>query len=639
MNYKEFKSIKTNILDVFTNEIYPVEITIKNGYIHNIEDIPSDVFEFEKDLDFEGILVPGFIDAHIHIESSLLTPSNFASAVVPFGTTSVVADPHEIANVCGLKGIDFMIEDASKIPFDFYFSAPSCVPATDFETNGAYLDNLAMDKLLSRDEIVALGEVMDFVGVINRNKSIIDKLNIVKKYNKPIDGHAPLLSGENLEKYVNVFEKNNTIDENHNNDVTNHEKSSINEFEDINDVENSVITDYISTDHESVSFEEAIEKKNLGMKIMVRQGSSAKNMNSLFNIKDKISLFSNQDFFGTVSGSDFEEVFKNPIFDFLVSDDKEPNELKEGHLDILVKKAINFGIDIIEAIKMVTINPAKHYNLNSGSITIGKKANFALIDNLKDLNVKKTIIDGKLVASDNKSFIKPKKPTLKNTFILNEKIPEDFNVYIDKIDLKDEKEFKTDIAENNLKNSKTKKNVRVIEVTDGEVITNEYDAFLDVKENIIQENIEEDILKLAVVERYGNNNIANAFIKGFNLKNGAIASSVAHDSHNIIVLGTDSKFMARAVNLIRENQGGLVVVSENIKKILRLPIAGLMSDQDIFTVSKEINEISDIIKNSGSTLEAPLMTLSFMALLVIPKLKLSDKGLFDVDKFSFVDLI
>ncbi len=652
MYYKEFNSIKANILDVFTNEIYIGKITIKNGYIDNIDVLSSNSSDFDKDLDFEGILVPGFIDAHIHIESSLLTPSNFASAVVPYGTTSVIADPHEIANVCGLKGIEFMINNGNDVPFDFYFSAPSCVPATNFETNGAFLDSFAIDKLMSKDEVVALGEVMNFVGVINRDKDIIDKLNVAKKYNKPIDGHAPLVFGEDLEKYVNVFKK--AIDETKIKNMGDYGNNIENEFVDI------------STDHESVSFDEAIEKKNLGMKIMVREGSSAKNMDALFNIKDRISLFSNQDFFGSVSVNDFEETLKNPIFDFLVSDDKEPSDLKEGHLDILIKKAISFGIDPIEAIKMVTINPAEHYNLDSGSINIGKKANFTLIDNLKDLNIKKTIIGGKLVASRGESFIKPKKSTLKNTFILNQKTEDDFNIYVDTNDSSNNKNTKNTKNTKNIKSTKNTKNsenskntknsknikstknnentkntieVRVIEVTEGELITNEYHAFLNVNEGIIQENIDEDIIKLAVVERYGNNNIANAFIKGFNLKNGAIASSVAHDSHNIIVLGTNSKDMAKAVNLIHENHGGLAVVSKNIEKILKLPIAGLMSDQDVFTVSDEIIEINKIIKDLGCNFDAPFMTLSFMALLVIPKLKLSDKGLFDVDNFSFVDLI
>lgn len=580
MKYTEIKKIKTNILDIAGNEIYPAEVSIKDGYFKKIMPLEDD-----SNLDFDGIMVPGFIDAHIHIESSLLTPSNFAKAVVPYGTTSVIADPHEIANVCGIKGIEFMIEDASMIPFDFYFSAPSCVPATNFETNGAFLDCEAIEELMKKDEVVALGEVMNFVGVINRDDEVICKLNIAKKYNKPIDGHAPMLIGKDLEKYANV---------------------------------DDMLT--ISTDHECISFDEAIEKKKLGMKIMVREGSSAKNMEALFNIKDRIGLCSNQDFFGSVSVADFGTVLKNPIFDFLVSDDKDPNDLKEGHLDILIKKAIEFGIGPIEAIKMVTINPATHYNLDSGIIETGKKANFILIDNFDDLNIKKTYVGGRLVAEDGKSYIGYKKSHMGNTFILDKKIQDDFDV--------------------NVGNSSISSiNVRIIELIKNEIITNEIDKDLLVKNGIIQPNIDEDILKLAVVERYGNNNIANAFIKGFCLKKGAIASSVAHDSHNIIVVGTNSKDMARAVNLISKNKGGLAVVYGKNENILKLPIAGLMSDEDVFTVSNQLEIINNEVANLGSSLEAPFMTLSFMGLLVIPNLRLSDKGLFDVNKFSFVDLI
>lgn len=598
MNPKKFNSIKANILDVFTNEIYPSEISIEDGYIVSVNPI-SNLENDGVELDFDGILVPGFIDAHIHIESSLLTPSNFAKAVVPFGTTSVIADPHEIANVAGIEGVEFMIDDASKVPFDFYFSAPSCVPATNFETSGACLDSLAIEELLKMDEVVSLGEVMNFVGVINNDKDVIDKLKVAKKYNIPIDGHAPLLSGADLEKYVNVF-----LDD---------------------DFDNKNLIQGPSTDHESISFNEAIEKKKLGMKIMVREGSSAKNMEALFNIKDRIGLCSNQDFFGAVSVDDFGEILKNPIFDFLVTDDKEPNDLKGGHLNVLIKKAIFLGIDHIEAIKMVTINPAKHYNLNSGAIEVGRKANFCLIDNFDDFNIKKTIINGEIVAEDGVSFIKSQKPSFKNTFVLNEKNSDDFNVHVN---------FNSNSSNNPIFYINTK----VIEVIDGEIITKKIDKDLKVEEGIIKENIEEDILKLAVVERYGNNNISNAFIKGFNLKNGAMASSVAHDSHNIVVLGTESEYMAKAVNLISKNKGGLAIVYDDVEKILKLPIAGLMSDEDIGSVSKELYEINKIIKTLGCTLESPFMTLSFVSLLVIPSLRLSDKGLFDVDEFSFVDL-
>ena len=579
MTYKEIKKIKSRILDVKRSEIYPAEITVEKGYFKSVIQLSND-FNEDTRLDFEGILVPGFIDAHIHIESSLLTPSNFAKAAVPFGTTSIIADPHEIANVLGREGIDFMIEEAKEVPFDFYFSAPSCVPATIFETSGACIDSVAIDELMKKDEIVALGEVMNYVGVINQEKELMNKLKIAKKYNKPIDGHAPGLSGEDLEKYI--------------------------EWE-------------VSTDHESVSFKEAIVKKDLGMKIMVREGSSAKNMEALFNINDRINFFSKQDFFTSISSGDYQEILKKPIFDFLVSDDKDAKDLKLGHLNILIKKAIDLGIDPIEAIKMVTINPAKHYNLNSGEIARGKIANFVLIDNFHDFNIKKTFIHGQLVAEDRKTLFKAKKPFLKDTFQLNKKIASDFEI---------KTENKSDLV-----------TVNVIEVVNNEIITKKFKTELNVEGQIIQANLNNDILNFAVVERYGKNNMANAFVKGFNLKKGAIASSVAHDSHNILVLGTNSEDMARAVNIISENKGGLSIVDGEFQKILKLPIAGLMSDKEAATVSDELEEINKIAFDFGCNMESPFMTLSFLALLVIPSLRLSDKGLFDVEKFSHINLI
>jgi adenine deaminase len=353
---------------------------------------------------------------------------------------------------------------------------------------------------------------------------------------------------------------------------------------------------------------------------MVREGSSAKNMEALFNIKDRINLYSKQDFFGSVSVNDFQNILKNPIFDFLVTDDKDPKDLKYGHLNILIKKAIDLGIDPIEAIKMVTINPAIHYNLNSGEIAAGKIANFALINNFLDFNIKKTFIHGKLVAEDGKTLFKTKKSFLKNTFKLNKKIATDFDIKIEK-------------------NNQDGVNVNVIKARNSEIITKRFKTELKVINQIIQPNLNEDILKLSVVERYGNNNISYAFVNGFNLKKGAIASSVAHDSHNIIVLGTNSYDMAKAVNLISENKGGLSIVDGKFEKILKLPIAGLMSDKDVAMVSNELEEINKISTDFGCNMESPFMTLSFLALLVIPSLRLSDKGLFDVDEFSFIDVI
>lgn len=568
------KHIKANILDLINEEIYPAEIIIKNGIISKLNKLNS-----KDSLDYEGILVPGFIDSHIHIESTMLSPANFAKAVLPYGTTSVIADPHEIANVLGIPGVKFMIQNGESVPFDFYFSAPSCVPATNFETNGAVLDVKDIEELFTIPNVICLGEMMNFPGVVNDDFNVLEKLNLANKLGVPIDGHAPLLTGENLRKYVSTG---------------------------------------ISTDHECSSFNEAIEKKMLGVKIMVREGSSAKNMDALLNIKDRINYWTKESKFGNISVNDYEKLLKHPIFDFLVSDDKDPIDLKNGHLDKLIKKTISYDIDPIEAIKMVTLNPAKYYNLNSGEIAEGKKANLVLIDNLNDLNVKLTFINGEIVAKEGKALFEVETPKVSNTFNVIIKNPEDF-------------EIKTHIKNN--------VNVKIIEAIDSELITHEITDNLKVQNEIIQPDIEKDILKISIVERYGHNNVSNGFIKGFGLKNGAIATSVAHDSHNIIVVGTNSKDMANVVNIIIKNQGGLSVSNGNIEKSLKLPIAGLMSDGNIDYVSKNLINLINLVKKLGSNLEAPFMTLSFMALLVIPDLKLSDQGLFSLNKFGFIDLI
>ncbi|WP_394328403.1 adenine deaminase [Methanobrevibacter filiformis] len=592
-----------NILDLEINEIYPAKLVIENSYFKEITPLnPRDRYE----LDLEGIIVPGFIDSHIHIESTMLTPSYFAETVVPFGTTSVIADPHEIANVMGIEGIDFMIKDGSEVPFDFYYTAPSCVPATDFETSGAVIDSMDIKELMKNDEIIGLGEVMNYVGVINKDEKIIAKLNVAKSFNKPIDGHAPLLTGEDLKRYI--------------------------DFEDIDGP-------ICITDHECVSFDEAIEKKALGMKIMVREGSSAKNMEALFNLNDRIKMFKNQDFFGAISVLEFEKLMKHPIFDFLVSDDKKPDDLIKGHINLLLKKAIYLGIDPIEAIKMVSLNPANHYNLNSGLIAEGKIANFLLIDNFEDFNIKKTYIHGNLVAENGKSLFSGKKQKVVNNFKLTSKKSSDFD--IDVRNINDNMNNIDNFNEYDGMNSKINKGkiaTKIIEAVNGEIITNSISFNLAIKNNVVQPNVKEDILKLAVVERYGKNNIANAFIKGFNLKEGAVASSVMHDSHNIIVLGTNSDDMAKAVNLIGKNKGGIAIVSNSYEKILPLPIAGVMTGENIEKTVNLFNELQSKVKSLGCTLDSPFMTLSFMGLLVIPNLKLSDKGLFDSLNFKFTNL-
>jgi len=563
------------ILDVLTDSVYPARITIEDGIFKQI--IPIQVTE-ETKIDVDGLLLPGFIDSHIHIESSMITPAQFARIAVRHGTTSVICDPHEIANVCGIEGIEFMIENAKTVPFNFYFTAPSCVPATGFETSGAVLNSDEIEYLLQKDEVVALGEMMNFPGVINGDGEVLRKLELARQYRKPIDGHAPLVSGQDLDKYIEQ---------------------------------------YIITDHECSNFKEAIEKKQKGMKIMVRDGSSAKNMEALLDFSARIDHLKNQESFGIIPTEVLSRRIHSPIFDFIVSDDKHPNDLINGHLNLSVKKASELGIDIIKAIEMVTINPASHYSLEAGSIVTGAKADFIIVDNLHDFNIKKTYIGGECVFDGENVLFDVEDVDVSNTINADKKHACDFDIYFDG----DECE------------------VNVIKCYNGELLTKKSTATLKTKDGIVQPDIYEDVLKISVVERYGGNTITNAFIKGFGLKKGAIASSVAHDSHNIIVVGYSSEMMAEAVNTVIENRGGLAVVSEDFSDALSLPIAGLMSNEDAFDVAKKLDVLHRMASALGCKLDSPFMTMAFMALLVIPSLKISDEGLFDGDNFEFIDVI
>ena len=568
-------SFTAYILDVLTDSVYPARITVADGIFKEI--IPIKVTE-ETKIDVEGLLLPGFIDSHIHIESSMLTPAQFAKIAVRHGTTSVVCDPHEIANVCGIEGIEFMIDNASTVPFNFYFTAPSCVPATSFETAGCVLDSSDIEYLLKKDEVVALGEMMNFPGVLSGDEEVIRKLDLARQYKKPIDGHAPLLSGKELDKYMEQ---------------------------------------YIVTDHECSNFSEAIEKKQKGMKIMVRDGSSAKNMEALFDFSERIDHLKNQDSFGIIPTEVLERRIHSPIFDFIVSDDKHPNDLIKGHLNKSVQKAADLGIDVIKAIGMVTINPAAHYGLDAGVIVTDAKADYIIIDNLKDFNILKTFIAGECVFDGKNVLFDVPEVEAENSINATKKTSKDFEIYYDG----DECE------------------VNVIECFNGELLTQKTTAKLKCCEGKVMSDIYDDILRISVVERYGQNHVANAFIKGFGLKKGAIASSVAHDSHNIIVVGYDTEMMAQAVNKIIDNKGGFAVVSEDFSDSLSLPIAGLMSNEDAYGVAKKLNTLHKMSSALGCKLDSPFMTMAFMALLVIPSLKISDLGLFDGDAFEFIDVI
>lgn len=533
--------IRGNLVNPFTEEIYPAEIKIRNNVIECVKQIEGS---------FNQYILPGFIDAHIHIESSMLTPSRFAEAVVPHGTTSVVSDPHEIANVLGIEGIKYMIKDVSTVPLNVFFTAPSCVPATPFETSGAVIGAKEIDELLKNDVIVALGEMMNFPGVLTGNPEVMAKIAAAKMHKKPVDGHAPLLTGNELCKYIEAG---------------------------------------ISTDHECTVKEEVIEKRKLGMKVMLRQGSSAKNLADLIG-----------------AGGDF-----------IVSDDKHPEDLLKGHVNLMLKEAVELGEDPIEALKMVTINPADHYNLNTGLIAPGKAADIVTVDNLNDFNVKEVYISGKLVANNGKALFNSKPLELESTFKIDNKKSKDFEIL----------------------SSKKEEKVRVIDVIEGQLLTEESEAVLPVVDGKIGKDIENDILKIAVLERYGHNRMTNAFVRGFGLKKGAIASSVAHDSHNIIAVGTNAQDMANAVNKLVENNGGLVTVSNGQYHSLKLPIGGLMSTETAEEVTLKLEDLHSALRDMGCKLASPFMTMSFLALLVIPKLKIGDMGLFDVEKFDFVNVV
>lgn len=543
--------LKGNIVDVLANRIYPGKIRVQDGKIEQIKETKESPNTY---------LLPGFIDAHIHIDSSMLCPQRFAEVVVPHGTTSVVSDPHEIANVMGLSGIEYMIKDAGKAPLNVYFTAPSCVPATPFETTGAVLGVKEIELLLARPEIVALGEMMNVQGVINESEDVMAKIDAAKKAGKPIDGHAPLLSGADLQKYISAG---------------------------------------ISTDHECTKLEEAREKAKLGMKIMLREGSASKNLEALAPIAEE---------------------FDNCM---LVSDDKDPKDLQEGHLNTTLAKAISLGIDPIRAVAMVTINPARHYKLEGGVLEIGMPADIVEVNNLKEFKVLRVYIDGRLAAEAGRIEFETVPVGMVSSIKVSQRTADDFNVF--------------------LPSSKDSDylNVRVIEIVPDNIITRERIEPMTPVKGKLQAAPDRDILKLAVVNRYRSQEVSKGFIKGLGMKKGAMASSVAHDSHNIIVAGVSDAACAKAVNTVIANQGGFAVVDDKstIMGELELPIGGLMSTKKANEVADRLQVLHEKIKELGCELASPLSTLSFMSLEVIPELKLSDKGLFDSRSFRFVELI
>lgn len=536
------KSVKGIILDPLNRREFKGEIIIGNGRISRLNELDSVP---------EQYILPGLIDAHIHIESSMLIPSEFARLAVRHGTVATVSDPHEIANVCGIDGVEYMIENGNKVPFKFYFGAPSCVPATTFETSGAELDTEAVKKLLERKDIHYLAEMMNWPGVLSGDAEVLAKIEIARKLNKPVDGHAPGLKGDKAAIYAAAG---------------------------------------ITTDHECFTKQEALDKLKNGMMIVIREGSAAKNYEALIELlgeyPDKIMF---------------------------CSDDKHPDDLIRGHINNLVSRTITRGFDLIDTLRACTVHPVQHYNLNVGLLQKDDPADFIVVESPETMNVLETWIDGNKVY-ENGTVLFPEVETKRiNNFTTNRVKADDFI----------------------LRSNQSRQ--PVIIARDGELVTEKAEFELTVRNETVQADPSRDILKIAVVNRYQKQKPAVGFIKNFGLNDGAIASSVAHDSHNVIAVGSSDAHIARAVNLIMENHGGISSVHCNDEDCLTLPVGGIMSDEPGEVVAACYERLTALSKKMGSELSSPFMTISFMALLVIPSLKMSDKGLFDADDFVFVE--
>ncbi len=527
--------------------------TIKKGILH-FKDSKITQIEYSEDVENQYI-IPGFVDAHIHIESSMMLPSEFARQSVGFGTVACVCDPHEIANVCGIPGVDYMIENAKHAPLKFYFGAPSCVPATEFDSAGAVINAHDVDLLLQRDDIHFLAEMMNYTGVVENDEEVMQKLKAAQRHKKPIDGHAPEIQGDDLKVYAAAG---------------------------------------ITTDHECMTIDDAEAKLKLGMKVQIREGSAAKNFDTL------LPLLKNHK--------------ENIMF---CSDDKHPDDLlKNGHINTLARRAINQGYDPLQVLRICSLIPIQHYKLDVGLLQVGDDADFVVVKDLETLEVKQTYIKGVKVAENNKALF--------DSYIPTELIN---NFQADKLNLED------------LKVVPTGNKLKVILVDDGQLFTHSQLVVPKIEHGNLVSDIDQDVLKLVVYNRYRETKPAIGFIKNIGLKRGALASTVSHDSHNIVAVGTSDAEIISAINHLIDSKGGILACDGDELNILPLPVAGLMSAEAGEVIAAQYEKVDSMVKAMGSTLQSPFMTIAFMSLLVIPKLKLSDKGLFDGRTYSFTNLM
>jgi adenine deaminase len=534
-------TLSGNIVDVISSKIYPGTVHVQGGRI--VEITPGGG-------PYGTFITPGLVDAHVHIESSMLTPCEFARTAVTHGTLAAVCDPHEIANVLGVEGIEYMLRDAGKSPFRFAFGVPSCVPATPFETSGSAIGHREIWELLGRDGITHLSEVMNYPAVLSRDAEIMARIDAAVSRGKPVDGHAPGLRGEALGRYVSAG---------------------------------------ISTDHEATDLGEAIEKIGAGMKILIREGSAARDFDSLSPLMGM-----------------------KPGMCMLCTDDLHPDDLVKGHIDRLVRRALASGIDPLSVLRCASLNPVLHYRIPLGLLREGDSADFLVVDSLQDFSILEAYLKGVPVASEGRALIEARTPERVNVFRARPKKPEDFAMRA------------------------AGGKAPVIEARDGSLLTGRSLETPRAEGGLVLGDTDRDILKITVVNRYADAPPAMALIRGFGLRRGAVAASVAHDSHNIIAVGASDEDLCSAVNAVIERRGGLAVACGNLREVMGLPVAGLMSDAGARETAGLFSRLQGLVSQLGSPMRAPFITLSFMALLVIPSLKLSDKGLFDGETFTFV---